>query len=266
MPSRRSYLFVPADRPDRYAKALASGAGAVIVDLEDAVAPEAKASARESLLHWLSRATTQVLVRVNAAQTPWFADDLALCGHASVAGVVLPKAERRADLAHASAIAAGRRLYPLIETAAGFEAMRALASAPGVERLVFGSIDFQVDLGIAGDDDGLLMFRSQMVLASRLAHVRAPVDGVTVAIDDEAALAADAARARRLGFGGKLCIHPKQVAVVERAFAPSEAERDWARRVIAAAEGAKGAAVAVDGRMVDKPVMLRARAILDDAD
>ena len=261
---RRSYLFVPADRADRYDKALAAGAGAVIVDLEDAVAPDAKVAAREQLLRWFSRAPSQVLVRVNAGETEWFADDLALCGHAAVAGVVVPKAERRADLAHASAIAAGRRLYPLIETAAGYDAMRTLASAPGVERLMFGSIDFQVDLGIGGEDDALLVFRSHMVLASRLAGVRAPVDGVSPAIDDAEALRADAERARRLGFGAKLCIHPKQVAVVERAFAPSEAERDWARRVLDAAARAKGGVVAVDGRMVDKPVMLRARAILDD--
>ena len=261
---RRTYLFVPADRPDRYEKALAAGAGAVIVDLEDAVAPDAKVAAREQLLHWLSRATSQVLVRVNAGETEWFADDLALCGHAAVAGVVLPKAERRADLAHASAIAAGRRLYPLIETAAGFEAMRTLASAPGVERLVFGSIDFQVDLGISGEDDALLMFRSHMVLASRLAGLRAPVDGVSAAIEDTDALRADAERARRLGFGAKLCIHPRQVAVVERALAPSEAEREWARRVLDASARAKGGVATVDGKMVDKPVMLRARAILDD--
>ena len=152
----------------------------------------------------------------------------------------------------------------LIESAAGYDAMRTLASAPGVERLVFGSIDFQVDLGIDGEGDELLMFRSQMVLVSKLAGLRAPVDGVSTAIDDAEALRADAERARRLGFGAKLCIHPKQVAIVERAFAPSEAEREWARRVLDAAARAKGGVVAVDGRMVDKPVMLRARAILDD--
>jgi len=262
--ARRSYLFVPADRPDRYEKALAAGAGAVIVDLEDAVAPDAKVAAREALAQWLSRAGSQVLVRVNASGTAWFADDLALCGHAAVAGVVLPKAERRADLAHASAIAAGRRLYPLIESAAGYEALRTLASAPGVERLMFGSIDFQADLGIAGDDDALLAFRSQIVLASRLAGLRAPVDGVSTAIGDAGALRADAERARRLGFGAKLCIHPGQVAIVERAFAPTEAERAWARRVLDAADRAKGGVVAVDGRMVDRPVVLRARAILED--
>jgi citrate lyase subunit beta/citryl-CoA lyase len=143
--------------------------------------------------------------------------------------------------------------------------MRTLAGAPGVERLVFGSIDFQVDLGIDGEGDELLCFRSQLVLVSRLAGIRAPVDGVSTAIDDAATLRADAERARRLGFGAKLCIHPKQVDVVDRAFLPSDAERDWARRVLDAAERAGGAVVAVDGKMVDKPVMLRAQAILDEA-
>ena len=261
----RSYLFVPADRPERYEKALAARAGAVIVDLEDAVAPDAKEHARESLARWLSRSEASVLVRVNGGDTPWFADDLALCGHAKVAGIVLPKAERRSDLAHASAVAAGKRLYPLVESAAGCEAMRTLAASPGVERLMFGSIDLALDLGVDGDGEGLLVFRSQMVLVSRLAGIRAPVDGVCTAIDDAEALRAEAARARKLGFGAKLCIHPRQVEVVDRAFAPSEAERDWARRVLEAAAHAQGAAVAVDGRMVDKPVVLRARAILDDA-
>lgn len=260
----RSYLFVPASRPDRIGKALAAGAGAVIVDLEDAVAPDAKNTARGALAAWLAQASAPVLVRVNAAETEWFADDLALCGHAAVAGVVLPKAERRADLAHASAIAAGKRLYPLVETAAGYDAVRTLASAPGVERLVFGSIDFQIDLGVDGELDELLVFRSGLVLASRLAGIRSPVDGVSTAIDDEATLRADVARSRKLGFGAKLCIHPKQVAVVNAAYLPSEAERDWARRVLDAAERSGGAAVAVDGKMVDKPVILKARAILDE--
>ena len=259
--AHRTYLFVPADRPERYAKALATGAGAVIVDLEDAVAPDAKAGARDALASWLARTPAPVLVRVNAAETAWFADDLALCGHAAVVGVVLPKAERRADLAHASAIAAGKRLYPLIETAAGFDAMRTLAGAPGVERLVFGSIDFQVVLGIDGEGDELLCFRSQLVLVSRLAGIRAPVDGVSTAIDDVATLRADAERARRLGFGAKLCIHPKQVTLVHDELRPSAADLDWAQRVVDSAEGSSGA-VRVDGRMVDKPVLQRAQRLL----
>ncbi len=261
----RSYLFVPATRPERIGKALAAGAGAVIVDLEDAVAPDAKVEARQALAGWLAQAQGRVLVRVNAADTDWFGDDLALCGHAAIDGVVLPKAERRADLVRVGTVAAGKRLYPLIETAAGYDAARDLASSPGVERLVFGSIDFQVDLGIDGEGDELLMFRSGLVLASRLAGIASPVDGVSTAIDDADALRADVERSRKLGFGAKLCIHPRQVAVVNAAYKPSAAEVDWARRVLEAAERSGGAAVAVDGKMVDKPVILKARAILDES-
>ncbi|MDE2394182.1 MAG: CoA ester lyase [Burkholderiales bacterium] len=252
----RSYLFVPADRPERIARALQSGADAVIVDLEDAVAPAAKAAARQALQGWLeSAAAAPVLVRVNASNTPWHEDDLRLCERPAVRAIVLPKAEDAAALARLA-----KPVLPLIETAAGFDALRAIAAAPGVRRLAFGALDFQVDLGIEGDDDALLFFRSQLVLASRLAGLEAPVDGVTTALDDEEAVRGDTARARRLGFGAKLCIHPKQVAAVNRGFTPADAEIDWARRVIAAAQG--GAAVAVDGKMVDAPVLLRAEALL----
>ena len=130
---------------------------------------------------------------------------------------------------------------------------------------VFGSIDFQVDLGMRDAlEDELLFFRSQLVLTSRLAGLQAPVDGVSTAIDDADQLRDDVLRARRLGFGGKLCIHPRQVASVNRHFAPSAAERAWAQRVLDAAAASGGAAIAVDGKMVDKPVILRAQAIRDD--
>lgn len=259
----RSYLFVPADRPERFRKALDSGADAVILDLEDAVAPAAKDAARDALARWLRGPdAAPVLVRVNAEDTAWFEDDLRVCAHPRVHGIVVPKAERRETFAHVVARLPGRAVLPLIESAAGFEAMRTLASTSGVARLVFGSIDFQADLGIEGDDDALLFFRSQLVLASRLAGRDAPVDGVTTALGDDAAVALDTARARRLGFGAKLCIHPRQVAAVNQGFLPSEAELDWARRVLAAAEASGGAAVAVDGRMVDAPVLLRAQRLL----
>ena len=278
----RSYLFVPADRPERFAKALASGADVVIVDLEDAVAPDAKAGARAALAQWLAGAANAphlphlphlphvpLFVRTNAPGTEWFADDLALCGHsAAVGGVMLPKAERVADLDAVRFAAPGRALIPLIETAAGFDHLRALAGAAGVQRLAFGSVDFQLDLGIsisAGDEsDGteLLFFRSQLVLASRLASLLPPIDGVTTALDDDTPVTRDAQAARRLGFGAKLCIHPRQVAAVNAGFTPSDAEVAWARRVVAAVERSGGAAVAVDGKMVDRPVLLRARAVL----
>ena len=264
----RSYLFVPGDRPERYAKALASGADAVIVDLEDAVAAGAKDQARASLAAWLDgaagAAAGALAVRINAAASPSFDADLALVARAGVAVVVVPKAERAADLARVRAAAPHAALLPLIETAAGIDRVREIAAAPGVQRLAFGAIDLQVDLGVeetsAGDE--LLVFRSALVLASRLAGLGAPVDGVTTAIDDAGAIEADARRARRLGYGAKLCIHPRQLAAVHAAFAPSADELAWAERVVAAADQAAGAAVAVDGRMVDRPVLLRARALL----
>ncbi len=263
-PQQRALLFVPGSRADRFDKALAAGASAVIIDLEDAVAPPDKDAARAALAAWL-RPDHAVIVRINSADTPWFNDDLALCGAPGVAGVMLPKAEQAETLAQVAA-AGARGLLPLVETAAGIANLAALARAPGVWRLAFGSIDLQVDLGLKdATEDELLPFRLQLVLASRLAGIGAPVDGVSTAIGDAGRLAQDVARARRLGFGGKLCIHPKQVALVQAGMAPSAAERAWARRVTDAAAAAGGAAVAVDGKMVDKPVLLRAAAILGEA-
>jgi citrate lyase subunit beta/citryl-CoA lyase len=256
----RSYLFVPGDRPERFDKALAAGAGQVILDLEDAVAPESKQRARDAVAAFLS-ADRPVVVRINAAGTPWFDDDLAMAARPGVT-VMVPKAESAAALASVQRAAPQARLLPLIESAAGMSAVDEIARAPQVQRLVFGSIDFQLDLGIEGDAEELLYFRSRIVLASRLADLEPPVDGVCTALDDADALRAESARARRLGFGAKLCIHPRQVAVVEAAFAPSDEEVAWATRVLDAAEGAHGAAVAVDGRMVDRPVLLKARRLL----
>ena len=271
LPSHRSLLFVPGSRPERFDKALAAGASAVIIDLEDAVAPADKPAARTALHAWLlapARGDRAVVVRINSADTPWFADDLALCGLPGVAAVMVPKAER-AEVLGAVAAAGARALLPLVESAAGLGALATLAAAPGVWRLAFGAIDLQVDLGMKdATEDELLPFRLQLLLASRLAGIGAPIDGVSTAIDDEPRLVLDVQRARRLGFGGKLCIHPKQVAVVNRHLAPSADERAWAQRVLAAAAaavGAEGGAFAVDGKMVDKPVLLRAEAILREA-
>jgi citrate lyase subunit beta / citryl-CoA lyase len=262
----RSYLFVPADRPERFAKALNAGADAVIIDLEDAVAPPVKVAAREALARWLQGPqAAPVAVRINAPLSAEFSDDLRVCEHHAVRAIVVPKSERHDELAFVAARAPHRALLPLIESAAGIDAVRTIAAAPGVTRLVFGSIDLQADLGIEGDDDALLCFRSQLVLASRLANLDAPVDGVTTALGDDAAVAYDTARARRLGFGAKLCIHPKQVAAVNRGFLPSDADLDWARRVLAAADLSGGAAVAVDGKMVDAPVLLRAQRLIKRA-
>ena len=264
MTSPRSYLFVPAERPERIAKALAAGADAVIVDLEDAVAPAAKDAARRTLRDTLAgfAPSPGLLVRVNGADTPWFADDLAACASPAVAGVMLAKAGQADDLADLRRALPDKPIVALVETAEGFDHLRGIARAPGVVRLAFGSIDFQLDLGITGDDDALLAFRSRFVLESRLAQLAAPVDGVTTAIDDGGRVEHDALRARRLGFGAKLGIHPRQVEAVNRGFSPSPAELDWAQRVVDAMDRAGGAAVAVDGKMVDRPLLLRAQALL----
>jgi citrate lyase subunit beta / citryl-CoA lyase len=257
----RSYLFVPGDRPERIAKARASGADAVIVDLEDAVAPTNKGAARAAVAGALD-AMHPVVLRINGADTAWFDDDARLAAHPGVAGVMLPKAAAAEPVAALRAASGGKPVLALIESAAGMANLRGLATTAGVARLVFGSIDFQLDLDIADDDLALLAFRSQLVLASRVASLPSPVDGVTTALDDIARIETEARRARSLGFGGKLCIHPKQVAIVNGAFSPSETELAWAQRVIDAAAAAGGAAVAVDGKMVDAPVLARARRLL----
>jgi citrate lyase subunit beta / citryl-CoA lyase len=261
----RSYLFVPGNRPERFDKAYAAGADAVILDLEDAVQPHEKATARAAVLAAVSaNASRAAWVRINGSDTAWFHDDVAaLVGQAGVAGIVLPKAETREQICAVLANAhPALSVLPIVETARGFANLAELSGSPRVLRIVFGTLDFQVDLGIDGDGEELHLFRSQIVLASRLAGIGAPVDGVSTTITDADTVEAEARRGRRFGFGGKLCIHPKQIEAVHRAYAWSDGEVEWARRVLAAVEASQGAAVAVDGKMVDMPVILKARRVL----
>jgi citrate lyase subunit beta/citryl-CoA lyase len=252
----RAPLFVPATRPERFAKAAASGADAVILDLEDAVGLADKDSARAALRTDFTG--LEVIVRINGVGTPWHEADVVALRQLSVAAVMLPKSEDPAAVAAVVSALDRRPVIALIETARGLANARAIAALAGVVRLAFGSIDFCADLGCAQLREVLLPIRLELVLASRIARIAAPIDGVTVQLDDPALTYADAAHARQLGMGGKLCIHPNQITEVVRAFTPTGAEIDWARRVLASAEGA----VLVDGQMVDEPVRLRARAIL----
>ena len=271
----RSFLFVPANRPERYAKALASGADAVIIDLEDAIAPADKLLARQTLLQTVASldaaARARLVVRINAAGTPWHADDLAALralgapGATDMAAVMVSKAESPATLADVAAAAGlACALVPLIESVAGLDALGALAASPQVLRLAFGHLDFQADAGLACglDEAELVPVRLALVLASRRAGLAAPVDGISPGTLDTAQLGLDAARSRRGGFGGKLCIHPTQVAVVNASFAPSAQELDWARRVQAAFTKAGGGVFSLDGRMVDAPVLRLAQRTL----
>lgn len=264
----RSFLFVPGHRPERFAKALASGADAVIIDLEDAVPLDAKDTARAALLDaWKdfdAAERARLLVRVNPAGTPWHEADLAAVASLTGLGaLMLPKAENPRQVEQAFRTSS-KRVLPLIESAEGVGQMDAIARSAGTLRLGLGHIDLQADLGLrCGPDEAeLAPVRLAMVVASRRAGLPAPVDGVTTATQDAEALAADAQRSRRFGFGAKLCIHPAQVAGVHQALAPTDAERDWARRVLAAEVAAGGGAFSVDGKMVDPPVLLLARSLL----
>jgi citrate lyase subunit beta/citryl-CoA lyase len=271
----RSFLFVPATRPERYAKALASGADAVIIDLEDAVAPRDKNGARDQLadayelLGALERART--VVRMNANSMPWFDDDLKLLVDLVGQGlraVMLPKADSASVLRQlAQALGARCALLPLVESLAGWDVVDALAATPQVLRLAFGHLDFQADVGLAcgADETELVPVRLAMVLAARRAGLAASIDGVTVATRDDARLQEDVARSRRFGFGAKMCIHPAQIALVNAAFSPSAAELKWARRVLAAVEAAGGGVVSLDDRMVDGPVVRLAQRTLSQS-
>ncbi|ACC74041.1 CoA ester lyase [Paraburkholderia phymatum] len=262
----RSYLFVPGNRPERFEKAYASGTDAVILDLEDAVATDLKVEARDTVTSWLN-AGGRAYVRINARGTEWYQNDVTnLMKCPGLLGIVVPKAEESAALVKISKELSDEAvILPLIESARGFANLQQIACTPRVERLVFGTLDFQVDTGIRGDGDELVYFRSQLTLVSRLAGIAAPVDGVTASLDDGDLLRQETLRARNLGFRGKLCIHPKQVPHVHAAFQPSTEEVDWANRVLTAVNVSKGAVTVVDGKMVDVPVVLKARDIFESA-
>jgi citrate lyase subunit beta / citryl-CoA lyase len=262
LPDRaRSLLFVPGDRPERFDKATASGADLVVIDLEDAVAPEAKEFARQQAAAHAA-AGHRAAVRINAVGTPWHEGDVAALAGSGAAVVMLPKAIAGPGLGALGRT--GASVIALVETAAGILDARAVASTPGVCRLAFGSFDLAAELGIDPlDEQALLAARTALVLGSAAAGLPAPVDGVRARIDDDAGLRAEAEAARRLGFTGKLCIHPRQVPIVRAAFAPTADQVAWARRVVSAADGGRAVA-AVDGSMVDKPVLDRARRVLDE--
>jgi citrate lyase subunit beta / citryl-CoA lyase len=277
----RSLLFVPGTRADRFDRALASGAEAVILDLEDSVAPADKASARAAAHRWLA-AGQRAVVRVNAVGTPWHADDLRMAA-AVGCPVLLPKADTVEAIADVRASLPEQcALLALVETARGVRDVAALCDSRSIDRVAFGSVDFAVELGLdpVTASATLGYARSALVVASAAAGLPPPLDGVTTAVDAPAQLAADVRNAVSIGFGGKLAIHPRQVAVINHAWTPAPALVSWAERVIAAVTSPTDAlrdyqsgeptevtlgVTTVDGQMVDLPLITRARRILSRA-
>jgi len=256
-------LFVPGNTPRRFAKAIEAPADLIIFDLEDAVAPEQKDLARESVHGWIAaHGHDHVVVRINADGTCWHDDDIGLA-RATGCAVMIPKAEDADALAKTcDALGADQPVIALIETARGVRAAADVSAVPGVVRMAFGSIDLAAELGIDHDDRAAMLHaRSTLVIAAAAAGLAPPIDGVTTAVRDDTKVSDDVRYARSLGMTGKLCIHPAQLAPARRALAPTPEEIAWATAVVAAARAGHGA-VAVDGRMVDKPVVDRANRLL----
>ncbi|MFT6672250.1 MAG: citrate lyase subunit beta/citryl-CoA lyase [Afipia broomeae] len=252
-------LFVPADRPDRFSKAVTCGADAVIVDLEDGVSPDRKDIARDALPKALGLGVP-VFVRINPIFSQWYEADVAALRQLPFENIMLPKAESDAEIESLQSDIGQRNVVPLIETAKGLSEVASIARTPGVRQFAFGPADYALDLGITPNPDAFSFALASLAVVSRAAGLFRPLDGPSFDIEAGELLRAEIGRARRLGAGGKLCIHPRQVAAVRRGFGPSREEILWAREVIAAAQGEGAQSVA--GKMVDRPILERARLVL----
>ncbi|MBZ2187532.1 CoA ester lyase [Alcanivorax sp. JB21] len=262
----RSALFVPASRPERIPRALESGADVVIVDLEDAVAPADKNSARQAFAAFLrTHHGAKVAVRINGGDTPWFEDDLALVRqHGGLRALVLPKTESAYHVA--AARFPSLPVWPLIESAIGLRALAEIARTEGVEHLSYGGLDLGVDLGLTPGSPAARRIvdavRYDLLLHARAAGLPAPLETVCTEFNDADVVHQTARQARDMGFAGMLCIHPKQIAPAHAGFGHDPAEVDWARRVLAGAAEHGAGAFQLDGRMVDAPVIRRAQQIM----
>ncbi|AKN72838.1 citrate lyase subunit beta [Streptomyces sp. PBH53] len=258
-----TWLYVPGDRPHVVAKALAAGADVVVVDLEDAVAPDRKEYAREATAELLTETQpVPVHVRVNALDGPWAAADLtALAGLRGLSGLRLPKVTSP-DQVRQVAVATPVPLYALLESALGIEHAYAIATAhPALRGIALGEADLRADLGVRGDA-GLDWPRSRVIVAARAAGLAPPSQTVHPDIRDLDGLAASCAHGRALGFQGRAAIHPRQLPVIERAYLPTEAEIEHAETVIKAASANEGAQALPDGRFIDAAVVAMARRTL----
>ena len=266
----RSLLFVPGSRPERIAKALSAGADAVCVDLEDAVAPDAKAEARAAVIDALAH-TGGFGVRINALRTAWGCADVAALAEAGARPdfVMIPKADHAKEVtlvgeALASGGAEPVGLIPVIESAQGLKAVWETCAAAGVTAALFGGGDMSADLGVSMDWEPMLQPRAAVAAACARAGIKA-IDVPYLAVKDEAGLEDETRRVKALGYAAKACIHPAQVETVNRVFTPGADEIAEAKRVVEALESAGGGAALLDGKLIEAPIIRRARRVLDAA-
>jgi citrate lyase subunit beta / citryl-CoA lyase len=288
MSLHRTFLFTPGNHARRVEKALTLGADAVILDLEDAVANAEKVAARALVVDAMGRPRTgKLYVRINAIGTPWCLGDLLAIVGPGLDGIVLPKLEHAADLRAIDwAITslererglppAGIDLMPIIETATGFVRLDAILQAREwkdysaswrVHRIAFGAGDFTNDVGMTWtlDESELAEMRARMILASRAAGLEAPIDTVWIHLKEMEWYRRSVERSRKMGFQGRLCIHPDQVPIANALFTPSASEVEKAERIVAAFRDAESrglAAIQVDGVFVDYPIVYRAERTL----
>ncbi|MCO6009944.1 CoA ester lyase [Actinoallomurus purpureus] len=264
-------LYVPADRPDRVAKALATDAAVVILDLEDAVAPAHKDQARDYVAGLPADLPRPVQVRVNDVRTAWGRADLAALAGLLPAtdGVRLPKIESVEQVREIAALVPGAALHLLLESALGVERAHDLATAhPAVASVGLGEADLKADLRVA-DEAGLAWARSRIVVAARAAGLPAPVQSVHPDVRDLDGLAASCRLGRALGFRGRAAIHPAQLPVIAEVYRPTPEEIAAAHRIVAAYEEGEatgtGAVALPDGGFVDIAVVRQARNVLAEA-
>ncbi|MBP1153747.1 MULTISPECIES: CoA ester lyase [unclassified Paenibacillus] len=266
----RTLMFTPGNRPDRLFKSLQSTADALIWDVEDAVHPDEKAAARtviRDVLDSMDKAPPKpIFIRVNQVGTPWFEDDARLAGHPLVRGMLLPKTESAAQVEQAWKLMDRKgELIVLIETAVGVRDLEGILESPLITGVALGAVDLAVDLNLTLTDSGLelLYFKSRIVTLARAAGIQGIYDSVFPDFNNSDSLRIRAGLTKTTGFTGQMCVHPVQIPVITEVYTPAAQEIDWAKRVIHALENeAKGLGVfTVDGKMVDRPVIERAKQV-----
>lgn len=265
--ARRSLLFVPGARPDRFGKALDAGADLVCIDLEDSVPPEGKSAAREAAIAFAAERPKDrgLMLRLNSLRSVDGLKDMAALVEAGVptASIMFPKVNTAAEIAWADELlgTAPCGIVPIIETAEGLANARAIAKAPRVEAFLFGAVDLVADLRCALSWEPLLFARSTLVAAAAEAGIELfDVPHIDVADDD--GLRQSTVRAKAVGMTARAAIHPKQVAIINEVFTPSAEEIARARAIVDALAAARGAAALLNGKLIEKPVALSAERLL----